>query len=153
MSAIESGEMRGEIVSRGPWQIVVSYRALCMSTVYVAKEKQHWTAQKESETVHGIRTMTQARESGYQLEGRVSVNGKGFRAFTSSQLFDVRMPDGSEKLVNVATVQACIPDEVEKAELTALRSGGLIPSRVCQARDPYMRGPEISRLLGYPVNS
>ena len=37
------------------------------------------------------------------LEGRVKVNGKAYRGFTSSQLFE--LPDG--KLINAATIHAC----------------------------------------------
>lgn len=102
-AAVKVGEYRGQMTLYGPWQICTAYRALCMSTVYVPKEQQRWTAQTLSETAYGMRTMTECRESGYQLEGRVSVNGKKVRAFTSSQMFE--LPDG--KLVNVATVQAC----------------------------------------------
>ncbi len=152
MSAIEAGEMRGESVSRGAWGITVSFRALCMSGIYVDKARNRWGTEHESETVHGMRTMTQCRESGYQLEGRVTVNGRSYRAFTSSQLFDVRMPDGSDRLVSVATVIACIPDAVERAELQALRSGGLIPSHVAPYREPTMRAELWSLLLGFPVN-
>ena len=37
--------------------------------------------------VHGDRCLLNAQESGYQLEGRVSIGGKKYRAFTASQMF------------------------------------------------------------------
>ena len=37
--------------------------------------------------VHGDRCLLNAQESGYQYEGRVSVGGKKYRAFTASQMF------------------------------------------------------------------
>lgn len=39
-------------------------------------------------TVFGIRSLTNARQSGYDLEGRVSVRGKKVRAFTSRLLIE-----------------------------------------------------------------
>jgi len=62
------------------------------------------TGERESETAYGKRTLTNLRESGHQFEGQVSVNGRKVRGFTSSQLFE--LPDG--KLINVATIHACI---------------------------------------------
>ena len=48
-------------------------------------------------TVYGDRPLKDFRESGHDLEGRVNVEGKTLRAFTSSQLFLVR-----GKLVSIA---------------------------------------------------
>lgn len=146
MSAIES-DMRGEITQRGPWGIVTTYRALCMSTVYA--DDTIGMRRPLTETVHGMRTMTQCQQNGYQLDGRVTVNGRSYRAFTSSQLFDVAMPDGSTKLISVATIQACIPDADETRELTALSVAGLIP--VTQGERPADSFPAslCCLLLGY----
>lgn len=126
LSAIEAGEMRGDIVTRGAWQIPVSYRALCMSTVYTPKDKARYTAQADSKTAHGVRVMTGVKQSGYALEGWVSIAGKNYSAFTSSQLFKVSRPDGSLKLVSIAVIVPRIPDSVEKAEIMARRSAGLL---------------------------
>ena len=101
--AIASGEYRGELKTFGPWQIPVSYRALCTSTVYTPENQARYTAEQESETLYGVRTLSAAHESG-SLEGRVSVNGRKVRGFTSSQLF--KLPDG--RLINVATIHACL---------------------------------------------
>lgn len=62
--------------------------------------------------VYGIRTLLNARESGYALEGRVRLAGKRFRAFTSSQLF--QRPDGS--LCSVATLHVCLPGDGKDRE-------------------------------------
>lgn len=48
--------------------------------------------------LYGVRTMSRPKESGYNMEGRVSIAGKTHSAFTSSKLFE--RPDGS--LVDVA---------------------------------------------------
>lgn len=81
-------EVRGSLKTYGPWQIARSYRALAMD--------MHGR-------VFGIRTMSNVRESGYELEGRVSIEGRKYRAFTSSKLFS--REDGS--LCDVAIVYVC----------------------------------------------
>jgi len=104
LSAINAGEMHGALKSVGPWGIPVSYRALCMSVVWTPEAHQRFTAERESETAYGMRTLSKVRQSGHQLEGRVSVGGKSVRGFTSSQLFE--LPTG--KLIEVATIYACL---------------------------------------------
>lgn len=99
---IDSGEIRGELKTIGPWQVPVSFKALCTSTVYTDKDKQRYGAEKESETAYGIRTLSNIHQSGYELEGRVSINGKKYSAFTSSQLFELE----DKRLVNIATIHA-----------------------------------------------
>ncbi len=84
------GECRGQMKTFGPWQIPVSYTAL-------AEEKNEDTV-----VIHGFRTISRPKQSGYELVGQVSIEGKKRRAFTSSQLFSV---DG--KLVSVATIYVC----------------------------------------------
>ncbi len=90
-SAIERGELRGKMKTYGSWGIPVSYRALAMSI------------EQEGVIIYGIRTLSSVSQSGYKLEGRVSIDGKKYRGFTSSKLFDV---DG--KLVDVATIRVII---------------------------------------------
>lgn len=102
--AIDKGAVHGDLKTRGPWGIPVTYSALCMSVVWTPEEKQKFTSERESETAYGMRTLSGIHQSGHQLEGRVSVNGKKVRGFTSSQLFE--LPDG--KLVEVATIHACV---------------------------------------------
>jgi hypothetical protein len=93
-------EQRGELKTRGPWNIPISYQAVCISAVY---NRESYPIKCLSKTVYGLRKMSNMRESGYSAEGRVSVNGKKYTCFTSSQLFEV---DG--KLLNVATIHARI---------------------------------------------
>jgi hypothetical protein len=53
-------------------------------------------------TVWGFRNLDNAHESGYDYEGRVKVNGKRYRAFTSSRLITYR-----GKLVSMAILYLC----------------------------------------------
>jgi hypothetical protein len=89
-------DIHGELKTIGDWNIPTSYRALAMSAVFGEYSKY------ESVTVYGMRTMTNCRQSGYQLEGYASINGKKYSCFTSSQLFE--FPDG--KLINIAVIHA-----------------------------------------------
>lgn len=95
---LTDGQIRGEITSRGPWQTISSYRALAVSG-------RTWDG--EALTVYGICSLNEARECGHELEGRVSVNGKTYRGFTTSVLFE--LPDG--KLIDVAAIHVCLPNE------------------------------------------
>lgn len=96
---IDAGEKKGELKTYGPWQIPVSYRALCMSMVNTYPDFPSITHNKTS---YGIRTLTNVHQGGYELEGRVSIGGKKYTAFTGSQLFE--LPDG--RLIDVATIHA-----------------------------------------------
>lgn len=101
---IDKGEYRGEVKCVGQGQIPVSFRALCMSAVWTPEDKRRISAERESETAYGLRSLLSPRESGYALHGLVCVAGRKVRGFTSSQLF--RLPDG--KLVSVAIIHACL---------------------------------------------
>ena len=98
--AIDSGEKRGEMKTYGPWNIVRSYKALCCTATWTPKK--YGTSHVDEYTLYGDRTMTHPKQSGYCLEGRVSINGQNRSAFTSSILFE--LPDG--KLVSVAVIHA-----------------------------------------------
>lgn len=95
---LPSGEIRGEMKTLGMWSIPVNYIALAMSCDF----GPHSTP--INAVLYGIRTLTNVRQSGYELEGTVSVNGNKYRGFTSSCLF--QREDGS--LVSVATIHVCI---------------------------------------------
>lgn len=98
---IAAGESRGKLKTwGGMWQLPRSFRALCMSATWGEGSRGH----RDTATCYGIRTLSAPRQSGHCLEGRVSVNGKSVRGFTSSQLFELE--DGS--LVDVATIHACL---------------------------------------------
>ena len=81
-------EVRGEMNTVGPWQIVMGYRALAVD---------------KHGRVFGVCSLDKPRDSSGCLEGKVSIEGKKYRAFTSSRLF--RRADGS--LCDVATLYVC----------------------------------------------
>lgn len=56
----------------GGWQVTKSVRALAID---------------KDGTIYGLRTMSDVRENGYFLEGRVSIDGVKRKAFTSDKLF------------------------------------------------------------------
>jgi len=94
-------EVRGQLESFGSWQIPLRYKALRISGVFAPKYSgRHY----DSYTVYGPGTLTKLHQSGHELEGRVSINGRKVRGFTSSQLFE--LPSGH--LVNVAVIFACL---------------------------------------------
>mgnify|MGYP003133035378 CR=1 FL=1 len=70
--------VRFEIETMGPWQIIVRLKALAIDL---------------DGKVYGMRTMYAPKESGYHREGRISIGGKKRWAFTSSRLFE--REDGS----------------------------------------------------------
>ena len=81
-------DVRFQIEARGPWQIISKVRGLAMSP---------------DGTIHGVRSLLRPRESGYAMEGAVSIGGKRIRAFTSSALFFAQ----NGKLCNVAILYVC----------------------------------------------
>jgi hypothetical protein len=89
----------GEIVTRGVWGVASSFKALCISAKFT---KEGYTKCEEI-TLYGLRKLSQIKQSGYALEGRVSIRGKKYTAFTSSQLFEVE-----GKLIDVAIIHARI---------------------------------------------
>lgn len=97
---IAKGEQRGNARCVGPWQICAAYTALCTSNTF---NRDAFPIEHGPLHVYGKRTLTSVRQSGYELEGRVSVGGRKMRGFTSSQLFE--LPGG--KLINAATIHAC----------------------------------------------
>jgi hypothetical protein len=97
---INKGEARGDLKTRGAWGVPVSYRAVVENGEF--DNPKGYTENKRAR-FWAVRTMTNVRQSGHHLEGRVSLNGKKYRAFTTSQMFE--LPDG--KLISVATIFAC----------------------------------------------
>lgn len=97
---ITQDEIRGDLKTYGVWNLPVSFKALCMSAKYGVKENEFLTSCLES-TIYGNRTMTNVRQGGYELEGYVSINGKKYSCFTSSQLFEV-----NNHLINVSVIHA-----------------------------------------------
>lgn len=101
----QTEEIRGDLKHVGPWHIPVSYRAMVESTVSDPVGTVPYKTY--SVTFHGVRTMSDCKESGHCLEGRITLDGRKLSAFTSSIL--VELPDG--RLVSIATIFARIPDE------------------------------------------
>lgn len=82
-------DVRGEMAtSGGIMPTIYSYRALAMD---------------QDGFVYGMKSLNNPRESGHDLEGKVRIDGKVYRAFTSSKLFE--RPDGS--LCDVAILYVC----------------------------------------------
>jgi hypothetical protein len=91
----EGGEERFDIKTTGyGWNLVTDIRGLACTL---------------DGRIFGYRNMHHPKESGYQMEGKVSIGGKKVRAFTSSRLFE--RPDGS--LIDVAILVVCLPDREE----------------------------------------
>lgn len=98
--AIVAGEKRGDIETRGPWSLISRYTALATTaTWYDAPGGMR----VDEYTLYGDRTMYALKQSGYNLEGRVSIAGKKRSAFTTSILFEI-IETG--RLVNVAVIHA-----------------------------------------------
>lgn len=93
-------ELRGKIETTGQWQVITKYSALAISHPF---PKDHCDTTRMPLTIYGMRTLQNVRESGYQLEGKVSIDGKKVRAFTSNRIFERK--DGS--LINVAVLFVC----------------------------------------------
>ena len=89
---ITAGEKRFKMSHHGPWQICAGLSAVV--------EIGDFTPGQERKAFFPVRAMSAPKESGYAMEGRVSLGGRKYSAFTASQLFE--LPDG--RLVNVATV-------------------------------------------------
>lgn len=92
----EPRDVHHETDTIGPWQISVRSRAIAVSV----KWGEH--SYMETITLYGWRTLSRPKQSGYHLEGLVSIGGKKYSAFTSSQMFC--LPDG--RLFDVATIHA-----------------------------------------------
>lgn len=95
---ITKDEISGELQTKGPWNIVSSYRALCISNDY---DRSSMFTKILSTSIFGERQLSRPKQSGYCLEGYVSIGNKKYPAFTSSTLFEVE-----GKLINVATIHA-----------------------------------------------
>jgi hypothetical protein len=91
-------DQRGELETVGVWSIPVAFKAPAVSAVFGEY------GFIETYTLYGPRTLSGCYESGYQLEGTVSVKGKKVRGFTSSLLCE--LPDGT--LLETATIHACM---------------------------------------------
>jgi hypothetical protein len=79
-------QQRGEFKTVNNWcNTPISFKTICMSAKYTT---EGYTKCYEK-TIYGIRTLTNIRSSGYEIEGYVSIKGKKYSAFSSSQMFEV----------------------------------------------------------------
>ena len=98
--ALAAGERRGEIATYGSWNIITSYKALAVTATW--KPGAAGYDYVDEYTLHGDRTMSRPKQSGYDLEGYISIDGVKRSCFTSSILFE--LPAG--QLINVAVIHA-----------------------------------------------
>lgn len=81
---------------------------------HVEKNQQHIISFKAPvfdihNNYYGVRSLTHTKQSGYQLEGFVSISNKKYPAFTSSKILEY--PEN--KLVNIACIIVCFPHHIE----------------------------------------
>ena len=88
---IDAGEKRFEHLPYGRFRAIVE-RA----------EWGHENTGKAWVEFHAVRTLTDTRQNGYAMDGRVSLNGRKHSAFTTDQLFE--LPDG--RLISAAVIFA-----------------------------------------------
>jgi hypothetical protein len=93
---ITKDEIRANYETYGPWNIIKSFEALCISNEY---DNSTMFTKIASTEIYGKRKLSNIKQSGYCLNGYVSVNGEKRKAYTSDILFDVE-----GKLINVATI-------------------------------------------------
>ena len=94
--------------SDGPFHTITKLSGLVISCEFYDR----CPTRSRKHRVYGHRSLTNLRESGYQMEGQVSLGGKKYSAFTSSQLFE--REDGS--LVDVGVIFVRMSDPVNKKE-------------------------------------
>jgi len=91
---IEAGEKRFEMETWGCYGVTRSLRAIVECGEFGDNSTMTW------KHFYSMRTMSNPRQSGYDMEGVVSLGGIKSTCFTSSQLFE--LPCG--KLVDVAVI-------------------------------------------------
>lgn len=89
-------DQRGDLEICGPWHLPVRFIAPCLTYTW----GEHSSIQ--TVTLYGKRTLGRLKESGYCLEGSLSLGGQKVTGFTSSQLF--RLPGG--RLLESAVIHA-----------------------------------------------
>jgi hypothetical protein len=96
----EQDEQKGLLKTQGPWNIPVSYKALCVSSIFGVNSFV------EETTIYGVRTMQNIKSAGYGIEGRVNIGGKRYSCFDSSISIEV-----NGKTINVAVIFARVKDQ------------------------------------------
>lgn len=88
-------DQRGELETVGMWNVPVAFKAPAVSAVWGEYGAVTYT-------LYGPRTLSGCYQSGYHLEGTVSIKNQKRKAFTSSLLCE--LPDGT--LLETATIHA-----------------------------------------------
>src|SRR5207247_8650908 len=101
-ASILAGEHKLELTCVGPWQICTKVKGLAITAIWKEGPVNKLV---ESYTLYGTRIMQDVRQGGYELEGRVKLNGKNHRAFTSSILFKV---EETGNLINIGVLYVCL---------------------------------------------
>lgn len=83
---------------------ITQLRALAVTDIAYDTDKYPGT-NANTRRVIGLRTLSDIRASGYDHEGRVSVDGKKYRAFTSDMLVT---DDDGKRLIKVAVLYVCM---------------------------------------------
>lgn len=104
IDAIVTGERRGEVKSYGHWLIPTAYKALAVTATWHDIGITYNVVNEY--TLHGDRTITNPKSSGYCLGGWVSIDGKKRSCFTSTILFE--LPD--KTLIDVAVIHVRTKD-------------------------------------------
>lgn len=94
---LDKGERRLDLETRGPWSIVSRIRGMAVRcNSFADAEKNYRGEYTHSVDFLGFRSLDKPKNLGYEMEGKVSIDGKRIRAFTSSLLVKV-----DEKLVSI----------------------------------------------------
>jgi hypothetical protein len=97
----KDGERRLETEQeKGGWARLTSVRGLAVMSV--ALDNTECYVSTQTYRVLGDRNLLSFRESGYQLEGRVSIDGEKRSAFTGSILVIKKDETGKDKLYDLA---------------------------------------------------
>jgi hypothetical protein len=94
-------DIHGKIDSQGVWHNVVKYQACATQQDETSIDNSHFEPYYTKLRVYGLRTLNHSRQSGYELEGFVSIGRKYHSAFTSSFMIEY-----NGKLVNIAEIFA-----------------------------------------------
>lgn len=120
----ENGEVRFQMEERGPWRMLSKITALAISREF-GDEFRPRTPAQSGVTVYGVRSMSDPRQDGYEVEGHVSIGGKRRSAFTASQMFLVE-----GRLVDVAVLHVRMRPKVRQRK--AITRTATMPHGRCE---------------------
>ena len=103
---LAAGEKRFDMVPIG-YCGVKSVSGMAFEPIYGSKQPWQSGDPIVAWRVWGLRTMSLPTQLGYELEGKVSIQGKKRRAFTSSQLLAYTDNQGNKHLFNCAILYIC----------------------------------------------